>query len=297
MSHPLFSFLKLCPDDVDEVLSKLVHRCGSRNGEGDVHRCWRLQSVEMPSLSRQFVGDVIDVDTVILARPGDNADERLSNDHQVFRKDWVLTNGRLELLCCRHDLVAALNVSRYPHTHETSPAACNQSARPGSCHGGRGIDTARPIRIHKVLIAAVGTVAVEKDGVALGSETILVGVNTDTRDARLTEVETALFLVRGWITRLLEEGNHEGAQAAVNVQGNLVLGSKTGKSGDVVDNAMREVRRRAHQEDSVWVDKTANSTDVDFIVGCWAWNTVQFDLEVFASLVECSMSSVGNDPV
>jgi len=45
--------------------------------------------------------------------------------------------------------------------------------------------------------------------------------------------------------------------------------SKRGQGGDIIDDAMGEVRGAADQEDRVGIDEAADSCDVDFICGCW----------------------------
>ena len=76
-----------------------------------------------------------------------------------------------------------------------------------------------------------------------------MGVTRDTGHSFETEVE--------WLTveaSLCEHGNDERSETAVNVERNLLLDSKLAQCGDVVDNAVREVGCRTHQENGVWVD-------------------------------------------
>lgn len=73
------------------------------------------------------------------------------------------------------------------------------------------------------MIAAQGAVAVEDDGVALRGEAVFVRVDADAGDAWQAEVEAALLLVGGRVAGAFEEGDDEGAQAAVDVEGNFVL--------------------------------------------------------------------------
>lgn len=50
-----------------------------------------------------------------------------------------------------------------------------------------------------------------------------------------------------------EEGDEEGAEAAVYVQGGRVAHGEAGEAADVVDYAVWEVWGGADQEDGVWV--------------------------------------------
>ena len=86
----------------------------------------------------------------------------------------------------------------------------------------------------------------------------LVRVARDGRDARDAEVERD-----GGEARALEEGDEEGAEAAVDVQAHArVLDGEVRQRGDVVDCAVGEVRRRADEEDRVGVDGAADFGDL-----------------------------------
>jgi hypothetical protein len=57
------------------------------------------------------------------------------------------------------------------------------------------------------------------------------------------------------------------------------------------------VWRRADKQNGVGVDKAANSRNIDLVVGKWALDEVNLDVEVLASLEKRRVSSVGNDPI
>jgi hypothetical protein len=78
--------------------------------------------------------------------------------------------------------------------------------------------------------------AVENRGVALGREAVLVGVARDGGDALEAEVEGGR-LEAGFV----EEGDEEGAQAAVDVEREALFEGEFGEGRDVVDDAVREV--------------------------------------------------------
>lgn len=78
--------------------------------------------------------------------------------------------------------------------------------------------------------------AVEDGAVALGGEAVFVSVAGDGGDALEAEVERG-----GFEAGLFEEGDEEGAQAAVDVEWEAFLEGKLGERGDVVDDAVREV--------------------------------------------------------
>lgn len=147
------------------------------------------------------------------------------------------------------------------------------------------------------MVAPVGAVAVQQNGIALWRKPIFVGVDTDARHTRLTEVKATLIFVWRGKAGFLEEGNDEGSQAAVDVKGYLVRSRKAGKSGDVVNNAMWKVGRRANQKNSVPVDQTADRGNVDLVFWSRAWNAVTFDPKVIASLVKRGMGRIRDDPI
>ena len=78
--------------------------------------------------------------------------------------------------------------------------------------------------------------AVEDGGVALGGEAVLVRVAADGGDALEAEVEGG-----GFEAGFFKEGDEEGAEAAVDVQGELLFEGDLGEGRDVVDDTVREV--------------------------------------------------------
>jgi hypothetical protein len=123
-----------------------------------------------------------------------------------------------------------------------------------------------------------------------------VGVDTDTGDTGLTEVKATFLLIGLGESGLLEKCNNERSQTAVDVKGNLVFGGQLRKSGDIIDNTMGEVGCGTNKKDSVRVNQTANGMDVNLELGLRAGDTVQLDLEVVASLDECRVGGIGNNP-
>lgn len=76
----------------------------------------------------------------------------------------------------------------------------------------------------------------------------------------------------------------------------LVFRSKTRQSGNIIDNAVREVGRRSDEKNGVGVDQTTDRIDIDLEVGFRARHAVQFDLEVLASLDKGCVCCIRNDP-
>lgn len=250
----------------------------------------------MPAHIGHGIRDVVDI--YLESRRGESNDtyHGLTHDLQGRSQTGVLTNRPFELTCCVDDLVAAVDVAGLTDGHHTGPAASDQGAGTRAGHGGRGVDTAGPVGHDEVLVCTERAVAVEHDGAALGGESVLVGIDADAGDSRLAEVEASLLLVRGREAGLLEKGDDEGAQTAVDVQGDLVGDGKTGEGRDVVYQAMGEVRGRSDQQHGVGIDETADGRDVHDVVWGRAGNVVRLDAEVLAGLGECSMGSFRNDP-
>jgi hypothetical protein len=123
-----------------------------------------------------------------------------------------------------------------------------------------------------------------------------VGVDTDTGDTGLTEVKATFLLVGLGESGLLEKCNDERSQTAVDVKGNLVLGGQLRKSRDIINDTMGEVGCRSNKKDSVGINQTANGIDVNLELGLRAGDTVQLDLEVVASLDECRVGGIGDNP-
>jgi hypothetical protein len=118
-----------------------------------------------------------------------------------------------------------------------------------------------------------------------------VGVAGDGCDTLEAEVEE-----RGGEAGGGEEGNDEGAEAAVNVKGDATADSKLGERGDVIDDAVGKVRGRADEEDRVAVYETRHGGDGDLVGGRGAGDEVDLDPEVVAGLVEGSVGCIRENP-
>ena len=69
-----------------------------------------------------------------------------------------------------------------------------------------------------------------------------------------------------------EERDHQGAEAAVDVEGERSFESEPREGGDVVNDAVREVGGGADEEDGVAIYKTRDGGDVDLVAWGWAVN-------------------------
>lgn len=220
----------------------------------------------------------------------------LTDDLEGRAQTGVLTDSPFELACCVDDLVAAVDVAGLADGHHAGPAACDQGAGTRAGHGRGGVDAAGPVGHDEVLVCTQRAVAVEHDGAALGGKAVLVGIDADAGDTRLAEVEAALVVVRGREAGLFEEGDGEGAQTAVDVQGDLVGDGQPREGRDVVDQAMGEVGGRSDQQHGVGIDEPADGRDVHDVVWGRAGDVVRLDAEVLAGLGECRMGGFRNDP-
>ena len=79
-------------------------------------------------------------------------------------------------------------------------------------------------------------VSVEDDGVALGRETVFVGIAAYAGDAFKAEVKELRFE-----TGAREKRDNERAETAVDVEWDLAFDGKTGEGGYVVDDAVGEI--------------------------------------------------------
>ena len=126
------------------------------------------------------------------------------------------------------------------------PGGRDGPAGPGAGHGGRGINAAGPIRIHKELVATQRRVAIQDHRSALGRVRVLVQVHRQRRDARDAEIE------RGdRVSQFAHKGQHKTADAGVGVKQDAVLLRHLGQIGDGVHHAMRIGRGRADDQDCV----------------------------------------------
>lgn len=119
-----------------------------------------------------------------------------------------------------------------------------------------------------------------------------MGIARDGGDALESEIEWF-----GLEAGLLKEWNNERTKAGVDVEWDLLSQRQAAETLDIVNDAMREVGGGSDKEDSVVVDQTGNSLQVD-LEGDWIeLDMVDLHLKVVASLVEGGMSRLWNDAV
>lgn len=111
------------------------------------------------------------------------------------------------------------------------------------------------------MVVAEGLGPVEDHATAFRSEAIFVRVDGDGGHARTAEVEATSIRPGGGKAGTRQVGQEEGAEAAVNMQGNRVRNGEAGKSGDLVDNAVRVVGSGADEEDRIRIDEAADLGD------------------------------------
>ena len=117
-----------------------------------------------------------------------------------------------------------------------------------------------------------------------------MGVTRDGGHTRYPEVEGS----QGE-TSLLHERQQEAAETAIHVQANLALPGDDGESLDVVDHAVRELRRRANNGNGVACHSTAHLCQIG-LAGLFVHRYVNdFDTEIIASLVESAVDRGRNN--
>lgn len=116
------------------------------------------------------------------------------------------------------DPVACGYVAALALGHERGPAACYEGARARARDTGGGVHAAGPVGGDKILVGAEGSGAVDDGGVALGGEAVFVRVAAYAGDASEGEVEGF-----GFEACAGEEGDEEGAEAAIDVEGEFFL--------------------------------------------------------------------------
>ncbi|OAQ97064.1 hypothetical protein LLEC1_00950 [Akanthomyces lecanii] len=205
--------------------------------------------------------------------------ERASHAVQGGRVADGLALGALALDDAHALLFALILDDRLEVADELGPDLCDGQGD-GDVDGGR------------VLQGVERGGAVEHRRVALGREAVLVRVDADAGHALEAKVKR-LRLEAG----LFEAGNDKGAEAAVDVQPELVAQRQARQPRDVVDDAVREVGRGAYEQDGVAVDEARDAAQVDLVVGRGAVDKVHLDLEVVGGLAEGRVRGHGENPV
>ncbi len=116
-------------------------------------------------------------------------------------------------------------------------------------------------------------------------------VARDARHAAEREVEG-----RGGEARAREEGDEEGAKAAVDVQRERALECEPREGGDVVDDAVWEIGGGADEKDRVGVYESGDGSGGYLVRGCRAGDEVDLDLEVGACFAEGGVCRFREDP-
>lgn len=244
----------------------------------------------MPPLPGHAVGDVVDVEGGTAYC--DDADEGLAYDLEIGGERGVGADSLRDGTRGANNLVCRSDVTGLTDTHQTSPAPRNQGAGAGSRHVRGGVDAARPVWRDEVLVCAQLRGAVEDGAVSLGREAVLVCVAGDGSDAAEAEVEE-----RCGEAGSAEEWDEEGAEAAVDVEGDAAGDGELGERGDVVDDAVGEVGGGADEEDRVAIYEARDGGDGDLVGWRGAGDEVDLDSEVVAGFVERGVASVWEDPV
>ena len=120
-----------------------------------------------------------------------------------------------------------------------------------------------------------------------------MGINGNARHALEAEVEF-------WDWRVGEscggeEGKKERSEAGVYMKRDLLSESEFAEGGDIVDDAVRERRRGADEEDGVVVYETRNGCEGRGEVWRWTIYDVEFDREVFRCFMKGGVGAHGDD--
>ena len=107
------------------------------------------------------------------------------------------------------------------------PAGGDVRPGPTAGNGGRGVDAARPVRLHGKLVLPVLLVGVHDHRAALGGVAVLVRVGADASDALDGEVDRVDGKAGGG-----DEGHQKAAQAGVHVDGDVVGEAELKKKGE-----------------------------------------------------------------
>lgn len=80
------------------------------------------------------------------------------------------------------------------------------------------------------------------------------------------------------------------------MQWETAANGKTGESGDVIDDTMREIGCGTDKEDGVAVDETRYCFDGDAVGRCRAGDLVEFDVEIIGCFVESCVCGIRYNP-
>lgn len=199
-------------------------------------------------------------------------------------------DGGLDGLCGADDLMACGYVAAFALGHEGGPAAGDEGAGTGARDAGGGVHAAGPVGGDEILVGAEGGGAVEDGGVALGGEAVFMRVAAYAGDAFEGEVEGF-----GFEASAGEKGDEEGAEAAVDVEGELAFQRKARKRRNVVDDAVGKAGGGADKEDGVAVYEAGDGGEVHAVGGGGAVDEVDFDFEVGACFAESGVGGFGED--
>jgi hypothetical protein len=115
--------------------------------------------------------------------------------------------------------------------------------------------------LDEILVLAHGPGAIQNDTVTFGCKPVFVRVYRYGGHAWTAEVKATGFCPWGSEACAGEVGHEEGAEAAVDVEGDGVGDCETGEGGDLVDDAMGVVGRGADEEDRVRIYEAAEFGD------------------------------------
>eukprot|EP00906_Rhabdomonas_costata_P027404 RCo038925 len=165
-------------------------------------------------------------------------------------------------------------------------------AWPRARHPGGTVQPPGPVADRRILPPPQLLAVVHQNRGALGGAAVLVGVARDAGDAGHREVRLGHCSAK---PGLLQEGQQEAPQAAVDVHAHPFASRHLGKLRDGVHRAVREVRRRPYHKDRVGPDRPANRRGVHRQRGWVHGHVNNSHTKKVPRLVERRVSSVGDD--
>lgn len=121
-------------------------------------------------------------------------------------------------------------------------------------------------------------------------------VNRDRSDTRDAEVEATGLGEWGGEAGAGEVRHKEGAEAAVDVEGNFIRGGEAREGRNFIDDAVGIIRGGANQEYCIGIYEAADFRNGDAVGRSRTCDGVKLDFEIGCCFIECCVRGLRYDP-
>ena len=214
-----------------------------------------MNGVETPAHLGHAVIDSKHIE--LIAAPANHHGGRVAPQLETGNLLHALANLHRALV----DALGVLQVALLAHGNHGSPRGGHESAWTAALKRGAGVNSARPVDRAKPSKLANLRRTKQQNRAALLRIAVLVRVSRNARHARHAHIKR-----RDRVAQTLQPRQQISTETSIHMQTNVVLQGELANGWNVINDAVRKLRRRAGQHDCVGVDQTGHYVHVHSLV-------------------------------